>query len=93
MDQVWSKGSIPIGQQWFFASNNDADALLFRARAMAHGRLCRWPGHLRLVARCLFGSSGGLISLTLYVVCPSALANGPLVTADMPVSVFFTAAR
>jgi hypothetical protein len=41
-----------------------------------------------LISRSLYGHGGGMLSLFLAVLCPTVLAHGPLVTADMAVALF-----
>ncbi|HVU31790.1 MAG TPA: glycosyltransferase family 39 protein [Opitutaceae bacterium] len=80
-----------LGYEWFYRMGNDADRMLFASRsacavlAVALGALVWWW------SRRLFGPGGGLISLVLYVLSPTVLANGPLVTSDLAPSLFFAA--
>src|SRR5205823_11559380 len=43
-------------------------------------------------SRQLFGPTGGMISLLLYALTPSILANGALMTSDAAAALFFLAA-
>lgn len=76
----------------FYGSGNDADTLLARSRlAMA------LPSAVLAVvvfvwSRRLFGTAGGLISLTLYAFSPTMLANGFLTTSDLFAALFLLAA-
>jgi 4-amino-4-deoxy-L-arabinose transferase-like glycosyltransferase len=81
-----------LAWQWFYELGNDVDEMLRRGRAAAGllgvvlGILVwRW-------SRQLFGAIGGMISLLLYVLSPSILANGALMTTDMAVTLLFLAA-
>lgn len=71
--------------------HNDADALLLAARVpmillgAALGLL------VFLWSRELFGSAGGLLSLTLYCFDPNFLAHSGLVTTDVGFALFFSA--
>ena len=84
---VWS-----LGYQWFFKMGNDATGMLRRGRAVsgllavALGALVWWW------SRRLFGPAGGLLSLLLYVLSPTILANGALITTDTAAALFFLAA-
>jgi len=84
---VWS-----LAYDWFYNLGNDAEAMM---------RLIRTVSGLMTVAlgvlvwfwsRRLFGPWGGLLSLLLFVLDPTVLANGALATTDMAVSLFFLAA-
>jgi len=71
---------------------NDADALLFRARmiVMALGislALC-----LYFWSRSLFGIPGGILSILLLCFDPNIVAHSGLVTTDIPVTFFISAA-
>lgn len=84
---VWS-----LGYQWFFKMGNDATGMLRRGRAVS-GLLAVALGALVWCwSRRLFGPSGGLLSLLLYVLSPTILANGALITTDTAISLFFLAA-
>ena len=84
---VWA-----LGYQWLYQMGNDATGMLRRSRAVcgllavALGALVWWW------ARRLFGPAGGLLSLLLFVLSPTFLANGALITTDTAVSLFFLAA-
>jgi hypothetical protein len=80
------------GYRFFYLMGNDPEQMLRQGRAMitllgaAVGFLVfRW-------SRELFGPAGALLSLVLFVFCPTMLANGALVTADMASSLGFLAA-
>lgn len=74
-----------------YTSGNDPVAMLRRGRA-ATALLSVACGLLTFLwAREIFGTTGGLLSLTLYVFSPATLANGPLVTADMAAAFLFLA--
>jgi hypothetical protein len=84
---VWS-----LAFDWFYNLGNDADAMMRRARA-ASGLMAVALGALVWFwSRRLFGPWGGLLSLLLFVLNPSILANGALATTDTAVSLFFLAA-
>ena len=84
---VWA-----LGYQWLYQSGNDALDLLRRSRAVS-GLLAVALGALVWVwSRRLFGPWGGLLSLLLFVLSPTILANGALVTTDTAVALSFFAA-
>ena len=71
-----------------FLYSNDADRLLFWARApmvllAAIGALVTF-----LWARELFGPAAGVFATALYSFSPNLLAHGMLVTTDVPLAVF-----
>jgi len=81
-----------VAWRWFYELGNDADAMNFQGRA-ASGLLAVVLGFLVWRwSRRLFGSAGGMISLLLYVLNPSILANGALMTSDTTAALFFLAA-
>lgn len=74
-----------------FLYENDADAILFRAR-LAAGRLTLLLSALVFVAaREMFGSIAALVALALLVFDPNLLAHGALVTTDAGLSCFLFA--
>jgi len=80
-----------MGDQWFHHLGNDVGALLFNGRA-AMGLLAVALGALVWVwARRLFGPRGGMLALLLFVLNPTVLANGPLMTSDLAAALFFLA--
>jgi hypothetical protein len=81
-----------VAQRFFFESGNPIDYLLLCARAamtcwsVAAGWLVfAWSARL-------WGTGGGLLSLALFVLSPTTLAHGPLVTSDMCGAVWLLAA-
>ena len=81
-----------LAVRWFFKLGNDATGMLRRGRAacglfaVALGALVWWW------SRRLFGPWGGMLSLVLYVLDPTILANGSLMTSDTAAALFFLAA-
>ena len=81
-----------VGGQWIYGSGRDAEALGREGRmgcalfAVALGALV-WAWSRRL-----FGPRGGMVSLLLFVLSPTVLANGALMTSDMAAALFFAAA-
>ena len=81
-----------IARQWFYDLGNDADAMTRRGRA-AIGLLAVALGMLVWAwSRHLFGPPAGMLSLLLYVLQPTILANGALMTSDTAAALFFFAA-
>ncbi len=72
-----------IGQHFFFGSGNNTDYMLLTARSA----MVFWSIAAGLLvyfwSRNLWGDLGGLLSLSLYVVSPTTLAHGALVTSDI----------
>jgi hypothetical protein len=81
-----------IGGRWLYYSGLDAAAIGSAGRmacglfAVALGALV-WAWSKRL-----FGAVGGLLSLVLFVLNPTVLANGALMTSDMAAALFLTGA-
>ncbi|HMD60907.1 MAG TPA: glycosyltransferase family 39 protein [Opitutaceae bacterium] len=77
-----------IGGQWLYRSGRDAGAL------GAMGRMCcglfavALGALLWAWARSLFGPAGGMVSLLLFVMDPTILANGALMTSDTATALF-----
>ena len=92
-DKLWrTSDKWRLSWQWLYQLGNDAEAMIQRGRA-ASGLLAVVLGVLVWAcARQLFGPIGGMISLLLYVLDPSILANGALTTSDMACALFFFAA-
>jgi len=81
-----------IARQWFYEIGNDADAMIRRGRAVS-GLLAVSLGLLVWAwSRQLFGPLAGMLSLALYVLNPTILANGALMTSDTAAALFFSAA-
>jgi hypothetical protein len=80
-----------LGDQWIYRSGEDAASL------GAEGRMCCGLFAVALGAlvwawsRRLFGPAGGMLSLLLFVLSPTVLANGALMTSDMAAALFFIA--
>lgn len=83
---------LPIGDAWFNRMGNDVAAMLARGRA-ACGLVAVALGALVwLWSRRLHGPLGGMLSLALFVLSPTVLANGALMTSDATAAFFFFAA-
>lgn len=92
LDQpVWRESeAILLGRQYLYTCGNDPQAMLAASRAMA----TVWSTVLCFVvflwSRSIFGTSGGLVSLTLATFWPALVAHGPLATSDACGALFFT---
>ncbi len=84
---VWS-----LAYDWFYNLGNDADAMMRRARAVSGLMAVALGALVWFWSRRLFGPWGGLLSLLLFALNPTILANGALATTDTAVSLFFLAA-
>jgi Dolichyl-phosphate-mannose-protein mannosyltransferase len=71
--------------------SHDADAMLFRARAAISIFTFALALLVFAAASEMFGITGGLIALLLFVFEPNLLAHGALVTVDMAVTCCFFA--
>lgn len=90
--EAWKTSNLfTIADQLFFQCGNDADALIWSGRVMMALLIVFMGVIVYAWSRSLFGAVGGLISVVLYVFCPTILAHGPLVTSDMMVSLWFIA--
>ena len=81
--------AFTLGKQFFYRAGNDPDRMLGRARQMMILLSVVLGGVVFWWSRKLFGTAGGLVSLTLYAFSPTILANCRLVTTDLCVSLFF----
>ena len=91
LDHVsWQAGNSPeFARQFFYQANHNQDQLIFWAR-MPILLLSLVFGYFVFVwAHELFGISGGLSALLLYVFCPDVLAHSGLATSDIAVALFF----
>lgn len=91
--QAWVKGDVwTVGYEFFYRMNNDTSVMLSNGRAMVAFLAVGLGAVVYRWSRILFGPIGGLISLVLFVFSPSVLAHGSLMTSDLPVAAFLTAA-
>jgi hypothetical protein len=89
----WRNGSVwPVAKSLLFGPGRDANAMVGRGRAMMAVGSAVLGLLVYVWSRQLFGTYGGLISLTLYAFSPTMLANGFLATSDLFAALFFTAA-
>lgn len=87
---AWSHSDAwSLGRQFFYEQGNDLEAMLFKGRTMTAlmgVALCLLVYHL---SRELFGKTGAILALTVCVFNPTMLANGRLMTLDLPAALFF----
>ena len=84
---IFFRGASVIGSLQLLYTN-DADALLFRARAMATIFTLTCALLVFLAATEMFGVGAGLLSLLIFVFEPNILANGALVDTDIGATCF-----
>lgn len=80
------------GYRFFYMMGNNPTAFLLQARFMISLLGAALGCLVFFWSRELFGMAAGLVSLFLFVFCPTMLAHGALVTADMAVALCFFAA-
>lgn len=90
-DPAWLHGSWVLSDAWFNRSGNDTVDLLRAGRAFAGMTAVALGFVVWFWARRLFGPLGGMISLLLYALNPTMLANGALMTSDVPTALGFVA--
>lgn len=88
---VWLHGSWVISDAWFNRLGNDTAGMLRAGRAFAGLTAVALGFVIWLWARQLFGALGGMISLIVYALSPVILANGALMTSDLPTALGFVA--
>lgn len=84
----WSPNYLTGIAQIVLFRRNDADALLFWGRLPTVALSLLLAVSVFAWARRCWGEAGGLLALTLAVFCPTVLANGRLITTDVPVAFF-----
>jgi hypothetical protein len=80
-----------FGHEFFYKLGNDLWTLLLLGRAASASFAVALGLLVYMWSRRLFGQVGGMLSLMLFVLCPTVLANGPLMTSDMAGALFFFA--
>lgn len=86
-----SNNSWFLSDTWFNRLDNDTAGMLAAGRAFAGLTAVALGFVIWLWSRQLFGPLGGMISLLLYALSPIVLANGALMTSDMPTALGFVA--
>jgi hypothetical protein len=90
--EAWRKSDEgTIGERWFDGPGNDPAKMARRGRAFCGAFAVALGGLVWWWSRALFGPIGGMLSLLLFVLNPSILANGALMTSDMACALFFLA--
>jgi hypothetical protein len=75
----------------FFHAGNDPDSILRQTRSMAALIGIALGCLVFACSRRLFGTAGGLVSVTLFAFCPNMLANGALVSTDLTLTTLLLA--
>lgn len=89
----WSTSDVwVLGHRYLFKLHNDPAWLLSSARAMNVAWSLATALLVFLLARRLFGDTGGLVALVFCCADPTFLAHGALATSDMCMTAFFLAA-
>ncbi len=80
----WGTSNVWIvGHQLFYESGNNTDYLLLLSRATIALTGVGLGLLIFAWSRSLWGDTGGIVSLGLYTFCPNFLANAPLATSDV----------
>ncbi len=82
---------VLFSRDLLFHSGNDPDSILLQTRRIAALIGVALGVLVFACSRRLFGSAGGLISLTLFAFCPNMLANGALVSTDLTLATMLLA--
>ena len=84
---AWAKSNVWVnGYHFFYESGNNTDYLLLLSRATMALFGVALGGLIFAWSRRLWGDAGGLVSLGLYCFSPNFLANAPLATSDVAMS-------
>jgi hypothetical protein len=89
---AWTRSDVyAIGDQFLYASGNDAGRMLGRSRAVMALLGVALGTLVHAWTRRLVSPAAAWVSLVLFAFSPTFLAHGPLVTSDMAAALFFTA--
>jgi len=80
-----------VTREWFDQMGNDVSDMLRRGRAVCGLMAVALGALVWGWARSLFGAGGGMLALLLFVLNPTVLANGALMTSDTACALFFLA--
>ncbi len=87
---AWQRSDVwVLGYQFFYTLENDLDRMLWWSRGMIVLLGVALAAVVYTWSRRLFGTAGGIVSLTLCALSPSLLAHGRLVTSDMAATLAF----
>ncbi len=91
-DRHWRESNVwELGYTFFYELGNDFRRMLWQARGMIVLLGMVLGGITYVWSRRLFGVAGGLLSLVVYVFCPTLLAHSALATSDLTVTLMFVA--
>lgn len=91
-DRHWRESNVfELGYTFFYQLGTDFRQMLWRARGMIVLLGMALGGVIYVWSRRLFGVAGGLLSLAIYVFCPTLLAHSALATSDLTVTLMFVA--
>ena len=82
----WFSAGPVMAMQFFYDQGNDVDMMLWRGRCMMVVLSALLGLSIFFWSRHLFGTAGAVISLTVFALSPTFLANGPLVVSDVALS-------
>jgi len=89
----WTDGDVwAVGHDLLYTQGNDLQAILAASRSMIVALSLMLALVIYHVSSRLFGTAGGLVSLSLYCLCPSVLAHASLATSDLAAAATFLAA-
>jgi hypothetical protein len=87
---LWQESDVwRLSYSFFFKEGNNFRLMLLAARSMVILASIILGLVVFAWSKSLFGTAGGLISLTLYAFSPTILAHARLATSDMIVTLFF----
>lgn len=91
-DAAWRNSQVvTIGERWFNRMGNDTGAMLRVGRAVSGLFAVALGALVWALSRRIFGPTGALVSLLLFALDPTILANGALMTSDAACALFFLA--
>jgi len=89
-DHFWSKISPwDIANKFLFKSGHNYDFMIMISRCMMLAVAAGGGIALYFVSKTIWGRGGGRISLVLFVLSPTIMANSRLVTSDIFAALFF----
>ncbi|MEA2012953.1 MAG: glycosyltransferase family 39 protein [Verrucomicrobiota bacterium] len=89
-DPVWqNKNEWFVSIDFLFGGQNNADYIAAKTRMIIILFSVVLALTVFFISKELFGLFGAFLSLFLYIFSPTVLANAPLVTSDLTVSLFF----